>query len=250
MEIKVELHTHTHYSHDSFLNRWLYLFILKIRKIKVVGITDHNEIIGAKKFEDFLVKFGIIVIVGEEVFTSKGEVIGLFLNEKINPGLTPRETMLEIRRQGGIVYVPHPYDEKRYKTVLHEDEIRKNIDLIDIIEIHNGRNIKRQFSDIQLDIANNYRKIKSVGSDAHTFIELGRNYNLMKEFNNKEEFLNNLNYANYVKADCIQLAHEITKLVRIVKLLRKGRFDELFRIIHKRYRRSKHQLSSKSGSKF
>ena len=65
----------------------------------------------------------------KKYFSSKGEIIGLFINEKISPGKSPRDTMLEIKKQGGIVYIPHPYDEKRYKTVLVEEEIQKNLDL-------------------------------------------------------------------------------------------------------------------------
>src|SRR5690606_3298386 len=102
----------------------------KVKKIDIVGITDHNEIKGAQEFKKFLEKFGIKVIVGEEIFSSKGEIIGLFLSEKIEPGMSPRDTMLEIKKQGGLVYIPHPYDEKRYKTVLAEEEIEKNSDLI------------------------------------------------------------------------------------------------------------------------
>ncbi|MGG0464507.1 PHP domain-containing protein [Priestia aryabhattai] len=244
MEIKVELHTHTKYSHDSLLNKWMYLLMLKIKKINVVAITDHNEIKGAKKFQPFLEKYGIKVILGEEVFSTRGEIIGLFLNKKIPAGLSPRETMVRIKEQGGIVYIPHPYDEKRYKTVLAEEEIRANNDLIDIIEVHNGRNIKPYFSDNQLAIAQKYRKVMSVGSDAHTIFELGRNYNVMKEFDNGLEFYNSLKEARFVKKECLQIAHSITKVDRVIRMIRKGNFNELFRIINKRYSR-KYKKASK-----
>ena len=76
----------------------------------------------------------------------------------------------------------------------------KNIDLIDIIEVHNGRNIKRYFSEIQLEIANRYNTTKAIGSDAHTFIELGRNYNVMEEFNgDPQKFKENLKRQNMFK---------------------------------------------------
>jgi predicted metal-dependent phosphoesterase TrpH len=235
MKIRLEVHTHTKYSHDSSLNKWLYLFMLKIRKINTIAITDHNEISGAIEFKDFLERYGINVIIGEEIFTNKGEVIGLFLSQKIEPGKSVRDTILEIKKQGGIVYIPHPYDEKRYKTVLPEEEIKNNIDLIDIIEIHNGRNICSYFSDHQLSIANKYPSaLKLVGSDAHTFIELGRNYNIIEQFNTPEEFISNLKTVFFVKKDCIKFAHEITRIVRFIKLLRKGDFNELQRIINRK----------------
>jgi len=245
MKIKLEIHTHTKYSHDSLLNKWLYLLLLKMRKIDVVAITDHNEIVGAIKFKKFLNKFNVRVIVGEEVFTERGEIIGLFLKDKIKPGQSVRTSMMQIKDQGGIVYVPHPYDEKRYKTVLPEDEIAKNIDLVDIIEIHNGRNIKSYFSDIQLSIANKYQVSQLVGSDAHTFLELGRNYNVIEDFKNKEEFLQNITEVEYVKRKCIKFSHQITKYVRVLKMLRKGNFNELYRIINKKIRRSKQKIITK-----
>ena len=68
--------------------------------------------------------------------TTAGEIIGLYINEHINSGMSPEETVAEIKRQGGIVYVPHPYDEKRYKTVLKEPYIEKLQSQIDCIEVH------------------------------------------------------------------------------------------------------------------
>ncbi|HWO76921.1 MAG TPA: PHP domain-containing protein [Bacillus sp. (in: firmicutes)] len=250
MKIRVELHTHTRYSQDSLLNKWFYLLMLKMKKINVIGITDHNEINGALEFKKFLERFDIKVIVGEEIFSSKGEIIGLFLTKKIDEGKSPRETMKEIKKQGGLVYIPHPYDEKRYKTVLPEEEIEKNLDLIDIIEMHNGRNIKQCFSDYQLNIANKFNKTKSVGSDAHTFFELGRNYNIIESFSNQKEFLTNLNNSSFVKKDCIKLAHDVTKIVKIIKLFRKGKINEIYRIINKRYRRSERQVSPENRTRF
>ena len=244
MKMKVEVHTHTKYSHDSMLNKWFYLIMMKLKGINVVAITDHNEIKGAIEYRCFLQKFNISVIIGEEIFTEKGEVIGLFLQSKIEPGLSVRETLLEIKKQGGVVYIPHPYDEKRHKTVLPETEISKNVDLIDVIEIHNGRNEKKYFSNKQLSIANQFSDIyQLVGSDAHTFIELGRNYNIIKAFNTPQEFIQNLKDVKHIKKECIQISHTITKLVRLFILLRKGKYYEIYRIIYKRFRKKERRVS-------
>ena len=134
------------------------------------------------------------------------------------------------------MYIPHPYDEKRYRTVLPVEEIEKNIEDIDIIECHNGRNIREEFSIKQEEIANRYNKLKMVGSDAHIFFELGRNFNLIENFSSKEEFLSNLKKIEFSKKNCIQISHQLTKIVRIIKLLLKGEISEVFRIIRRKYK--------------
>ena len=237
--IRFEIHTHTNYSKDSILNKYFYLIMLKLKKISVIGITDHNEIEGVLNFKKFLKKFNIKVIIGEEIFTTNGEIIGLFLKNRIPPFLTPEETIKRIKAQEGIVYIPHPYDEKRYKTVLSIKEIAKNKNEIDIIECHNGRNINYFFSEKQDEIADEFKKLKLVGSDAHTFIELGRNFNIIEPFDTKEEFLKNLKNVKFQKKDCLKISHQITKLVKIIKLLRSGEIDELFGVIRNRCKKRK-----------
>lgn len=220
--LKLEIHTHTKASKDSFLNKYFYLLMLKLRKIDVIAITDHNEIYEAKNIRNFLEPKGIKVIIGEEIMSSRGEIIGLFLNEKITPGLSPKDTMLEIKKQKGIVYIPHPYDEKRYKTVLSEEEIRQNLDIIDFVEIHNGRNIKKDYSNQQQQIAKRYNKKGLVGSDAHLFFELGRNYNILdctKGEIEKEENLKKKLFTieKFETKNCKKRYHILTKFVRIIK---------------------------------
>ncbi|MEK4424506.1 PHP domain-containing protein [Solibacillus sp. FSL K6-1523] len=243
MKKRFEVHTHTAYSHDSLLNKWLYLFMLKRRGIDVVAITDHNEIAGALRYRKFLEKYNIAVVIGEEIFTEKGEVIGLFLQEKIEPGLPVRETMLQIRRQGGLVYIPHPYDEQRYQTVLPEIEISKNIDLIDLIEIHNGRNSESYFSEKQFLIAKKYPKLQRlVGSDAHTFFELGRNYNLIPNFRNAEQFMRSVPSVVHVKQPCIPQAYKVTKWVTAIKKLRQGHFTEVRMMLFGKVKQGKQRI--------
>ena len=238
--IRAEFHVHTRFSKDSILNKFFILFKLKIKKIKLIAITDHNEVKGAIKYKRFLKKFGIDVIVGEEVMTNSGEIIGLFLNEKIEPLQSPEQTIKQIKKQGGIVYLPHPYDEKRYKTVLKEEKQKKLKDEIDFIEIHNGRNVSEKFSDKQKNIQQNLNITPIIGSDAHTFIELGRNY-VEVEYTNIEDFKNNMKNiiekSKFHQKECIKFAHTITKFARIIKMIEKGEFNELYRTIFKRRRK-------------
>ena len=236
---RTEFHVHTRISKDSTLSYWLLLLMLKIKKINTVAITDHNEVKGALKYKEKFKKHGIEIIVGEEIFTSKGEIIGLGLKEKIEPNLSPQETIKQIKNQKGIVYIPHPYDEKRYKTVLAEEEIKKHKDKIDFIEVHNGRNISSKYDEKQNEIAEKYKLTKIIGSDAHTFFELGRNYIIT---NNKITIDNlRVEYKNvsFKEKKCINLAHKWTRIARIITFISKGDFYGIIRIVKKKFNREK-----------
>ena len=234
--IKAEFHTHTRFSQDSLLGKYAYLFMLKLRKINVIAVTDHNTIKGAVYLKPFLKKHNIDVIVGEEIFTTEGEIIGLFLKDEIPYGMTPEKTVTAIKNQGGIVYIPHPYDEKRYKTVLKEKAILNLKDKIDLMEIHNGRNISPRYSAKQTEIADKYTITPIVGSDAHTIAELGRNYVVMQEFSNSDDFLQKIKSAQFFTKKSIKVSHHITKAVRLIKLATAGKFNEICRIIKRKFK--------------
>lgn len=241
--LKLEVHVHTRFSKDSILCLWpLYVKCL-LRGISVIAVTEHNNIEGGKKFSEFCRKRGskINVIVGEEIFTSQGEIIGLFLNKPIEPGLTPEETIRQIKSQGGVVYVPHPFDLKRSRTVLQENAIRDNRELIDCIEVHNGRNISKDFSAKQLEIAGKYNLRHVIGSDAHTFIEAGRNYMLINNIpHDRESFINEIEHAEFVTAECIPVSHKITAIAKLLKLAAGGKFSEIYKLFIRRFKKSLH----------
>jgi len=236
--VKAEFHVHTRYSKDSIMPLWVICAVCKLKKIKCIAITDHNEIAGALKFKEKFTNNGINVVVGEEIFTSEGEIIGLYLNKKIEPNLSAIETVAEIKKQHGLVYIPHPYDEKRYKTVLKADALDKIIDNVDFIECHNGRNIKDAFSDKQDAICNKYNKTKIIGSDAHTAIELGRNYLKISTFD-KNELVNEVKNAEFIMSKCLKSVHFMTKFSRFLKLVLKGEFNELYGIINRKFKKRK-----------
>lgn len=238
-KIRAEFHTHTRYSKDSILNKYFILLMCKLKKIKVIAITDHNEIKGAIKYKRFLKRFNIDVIIGEEIMTKNGEIIGLFLNKKIEPGLSVKDTIKELQKQKAIIYVPHPYDEKRKKTVLDYSELKKNKSFINCIEIYNGRNIKKEFSKKQEEIQQEMSLTPIIGSDAHTFFELGRNFIIIDyigETNLKNNFEDIINNASFHKKKCLKVAHMITKIAKGIKMIEKGDLSELFRTIFKRRR--------------
>lgn len=234
--IKCEFHVHTRYSKDSILNKYMILLMCKLRKIKLLAITDHNEIEGAKKYKKFLKKFNIEVIIGEEIMTEDGEIIGLYLTKKIEQGLSIGKTINQIKEQEGLVYLPHPYDEKRYKTVLNSQKQEENKEKIDFIEIHNGRNIKEEYDKKQEEIQKELGIIPIIGGDSHTFFEIGRNY-IKMNYDGKERLIQNIKEAQFHKAKCIKVAHTFTKVARVIKLIEKGKFNELFRIFTRKYRR-------------
>lgn len=235
---KIEFHVHTKYSKDSNLTYPFILLMCKLKKINCLAITDHNEIAGALKYKSKLKKHGIDVIVGEEIFTSDGEIIGLYLTKRIKPNLTAKETITEIKEQNGLVYIPHPYDLKRYKTVLTEKAFKSIKKDIDLIEKHNGRNIDISYSKKQEEIVNKNNLIGVVGSDAHTFYELGRNYLLVDSYD-KEVLVSNIKKATIKTKKCIKLAHTNTKLVKVYKLVIGGDFDEVYRLIKRKCKRKK-----------
>lgn len=231
---------HTKFSHDSLLPFWLLYLKCRLCGIDYIAITEHNNIEGAIAFKEYCCKRGskVNVIVGEEIMTQSGEVIGLFLNKQIEAGLTAKETIEKIVKQDGIVYIPHPYDLKRFKTVLNEESIRKNIEIIDCIESHNGRNINRDYSNKQREITEKYKAVKVIGSDAHTVFEVGRNYmEVDMEPNSSNAFREALRHAKFKQAECIAASHIITKFDRVLKLLLEGDYRGLFRILNKKFRR-------------
>lgn len=238
--MKTELHIHTRYSHDSLLCINLIGLICKIKKINCVAICDHNTISGGITAKKILPRFGIEVIVGEEIFTKSGEIIGLFLSSNIPAGLSASETVREIKEQGGLVYIPHPYDEKRHKTVISREALVDIAEFVDLIEIHNGRNITQIFSEVQKEIAQKYmNKQKTAficGSDAHIFFELGRNYIVSEKFDcgNPALFKEALMSSKMVTAKNQSVSHKITKIIRLIKLIVNGDVNELFGIISRK----------------
>lgn len=240
--MKIETHVHTKYSKDSLLCFWPLYLKCRLRGIDWIAITEHNNADGGLAFQKFCNKRGnkVHVIVGEEVFTDSGEIIGLYLQHTIAPGLTPEETIKEIRKQNGVVYVPHPYDEKRHKTVLAEDAIKRNKDLIDCIEYHNGRNISTDYDIKQKAIADKYGLTVVIGSDAHTLMEIGRNYMVCdkNDLTTPEGFKGIIESAEFHEADCLKFAHWVTKFAKTVTLIKRGKFSEICGIIIRKIKRS------------
>jgi glycosyltransferase involved in cell wall biosynthesis len=195
--IDVDLHMHTDHSHDCATPVEVLLATARDQGLGAIAVTDHNEISGALEAAEKAAGYGVKVIVGEEVKTaSQGEVIGLFLEEKIPRGLTLAETVAEIRRQGGVVYVPHPFD--RMHAVPDYEHLLDVVGDVDAIEVYNPRVAIGSFNEEAARFAAKYRIPAGAGSDAHVAQGLGSVRVRMPDFDGPEEFLEALRAAQIV----------------------------------------------------
>jgi glycosyltransferase involved in cell wall biosynthesis len=193
--IDVDLHMHTDHSGDCATPVEVLLRTAKVQGLGAIAVTDHNEIAGAFEAQALAADYGVKVIVAEEVKTaSQGEVIGLFLDEKIPRGLSLAETVAEIRRQGGLVYVPHPFD--RMHSVPDYEHLLDIVEDIDAIEVYNPRVAIGSFNEEAARFAAKYRIVAGAGSDAHVAQGLGSVRVRMRDFDGPEEFLESLREAD------------------------------------------------------
>lgn len=192
--VEVDLHMHTDHSNDCATPVEHLLSTAKEQGLGAIAITDHNEISGAFEAAEKAERFGMKIIVGEEVKTaSQGEVIGLFLTERIPRGLTLEETVAEIKRQGGLVYVPHPFD--RMHAVPDYEHLLKILDDVDAIEVYNPRVAIGSFNEEAQRFAAKYRIVRGAGSDSHVAAGLGSVRIKMRDFDGPQEFLESLRHA-------------------------------------------------------
>nr|WP_246345849.1 PHP domain-containing protein [Conexibacter arvalis] len=187
---------HTDHSGDCATPVELLLATAKARGLGAIAVTDHNEISGA--LEAQAKAEGIKVIVGEEVKTKdQGEVIGLFIREKIPRGMSLQETIAEIKRQGGLVYVPHPFD--RMHAVPDYEHLLDVLHDVDAIEVFNPRIAIHEFNEEAVRFAAKYRIPAGAGSDAHVAQGLGSVRIRMPDFDGPDEFMESLREADIVR---------------------------------------------------
>ncbi len=185
---------HTDHSYDCATPVEVLLATAREQGLGAIAVTDHNEISGALEAQAQAAQNGVKVIVGEEVKTAgQGEVIGLFIKEKIPRGLSLRETIAEIRSQGGLVYVPHPFD--RMHSVPDYEHLLTVIDEVDALEVFNPRVAISAFNDEAARFAAKYRIPAGAGSDSHVPQGLGSVRIRMHDFDGPQEFLQSLRDA-------------------------------------------------------
>lgn len=170
--LRVDMHVHTRASYDSLNDAAGILRAMDARGIDRVVLTDHDELDGALRAAELAPDR---LLVGEEVRTSEGpDLIGIFLRERIPRGTPLREACERIRAQGGVVYVPHPFDlRRRGGGERHLDAIA---DLVDVVEAHNARTWGAGVNERGEGWARRHGKPLGAGSDAHSLGEIGTAY--------------------------------------------------------------------------
>ena len=185
-KIKVDMHTHSEYSPDSRTRLASQAAAIKAAGLDVVCATDHNTIEGALRLRELA--DGFRVIVGEEVSSRDGEIIGLFLDKPVPRGLSAEETIARIRDQGGLVSVPHPFSRNR-RFHLRRSVLERVWKDIDCIEVFNAREAFTRDNVRAAAFAREKGLPGAVGSDAHRASEIGRAWVEVEEFAGREDFI-------------------------------------------------------------
>lgn len=183
--LKADLHIHTEYSMDC--NSSLDKIIQRCQELDIncIAIADHGTAEGGLKMKGLAPFY---VIVAEEILTTEGEIMGMFLQETVPSGLTPRETVDRIREQGGLVNIPHPFETIR-GSALKDRYINEIVAQIDLMEVLNSRSPFPKNSNKARAFASEHGIVPGAGSDAHTLMEIGNAYIMMPEFEGKDDFL-------------------------------------------------------------
>ena len=204
--LRIDLHTHTHYSPDGITSPQRFVTACQRKRITCVAVTDHNTIRGAlavKKVAPFQ------VIVGAEIRSREGEIIGLFLSEEVPPGLSAQETIERIRAQGGAVSLPHPLD--RFRGGVGAEGLAHLAPLVDIVEVMNARTTLARDNDEAARLAEEHGLVKVAVSDAHSPWEIGRAYVEAPGFERPQELLEALRRGTLVGRPSTKLVHLISR---------------------------------------
>jgi len=181
--LQVEFHCHTVFSSDSLTSPQELVDTCHRKGIDRVVVTDHNTIAGAlaaQKLDSEL------IIVGEEILTTKGEILAAYVIEEVPPLLSPQETIKRLKDQGAFISVSHPFDRLR-RGGWHEDELLEILPDVDAIEVYNSRCMNPNFNRLARAFAEKHNVPGTVGSDAHAAFELGRSILLLDQFEGPDE---------------------------------------------------------------
>jgi predicted metal-dependent phosphoesterase TrpH/glycosyltransferase involved in cell wall biosynthesis len=196
--IVCDLHMHTSRSHDCAVEVDDLLDHAQAEGLGAIAVTDHNVFAGAQEAVELARGRALTVIPGEEIKTDgQGEVIGLFLEREIPPGLSFSETVAAIKEQGGLVYLPHPFD--RLHAIPDPATLHRHLGEIDVFEVYNARLLFEAYNDEALRFARKYNLTMGAGSDAHVLQGVGTGAARMRRFDGPEDFLLSLRSAEILR---------------------------------------------------
>jgi predicted metal-dependent phosphoesterase TrpH len=213
--VKIDTHLHTNYSRDCAVPPETVVATAQRRGLDALVVTDHNEIAGAYAVKAIA---PFPVVVAEEIKTSAGEIIGLFIQERIPRDLPPVETARLVREQGGLIAVPHPFDRirrSRLQATALDELVAEG--LVDIIEAFNSRTTLAADNALGAEYARRHNLPTCAGSDAHSVMEYGQAYTEMEPFDGPEQYLANLRAARLHMAPSPFVVHVLSKWAKYGK---------------------------------
>ena len=214
--LRVDLHNHTLWSKDCIIPFETIIDLCQQRSIDRIAITDHNTADGALEMHALAPD---LVIPGEEIMTTQGEILAYFVKETVPAGLSPDETIKRLRDQSAEISVSHPFDRLR-KGAWQEHELDQIIDQVDAIEVFNARCLFMSDNQKAGAYAAKHGILGTAGSDSHTKAEYGTSPTLMRPFtHDPEDFLDALRSATYVEKLSSWWVHTGSKRAKWMKKL-------------------------------
>jgi predicted metal-dependent phosphoesterase TrpH len=180
---KVDLHSHTIHSRDCLTKTAALIERARAVGLDKIAVTEHNNLAGALAAKAMAPD---LVIVGEEIKTTHGEIIAYYVKEAVPKGLSPQETIKRLRDQGAVISIPHPLDSLR-RSAMGRENVLEIIDQVDALEVLNARCVRVADNLAAAELALAHHKLATAGSDAHTLYEVGRCTMLMPEFDDDAE---------------------------------------------------------------
>ncbi len=174
-----DLHMHTIYSYDGTATVSAVLRRAHEIGLDVIAITDHDEIAGSLKALEIAPHYGVEVIPGIEITTAEGDLLALFVTEKIQAGLSLVDTVLKVRELGGICIAPHPMaggmgmKSLKARTILKALRNEEVAETLIGIETHNGTSLDRMSNHYARILANGLDIAQTGSSDAHILDTIG-----------------------------------------------------------------------------
>jgi hypothetical protein len=213
--IRIELHCHTYHSADSLMRPARLVELCRRRGLQRLAVTDHNSIAGAQEAAALDPE---LVIVGEEIETTEGELLGYFLQEQLPAGLTPAEAIARLRDQGALISVSHPCDRFRHGA-WEPEALRRILPLVDALEVFNARTLMGADNRAAEHIAAGAGLLATAGSDAHAYVEVGRSGMLTPSFQDAAGMKRALAQGQIVRRLSSPLVHFLSRYAKWRKLI-------------------------------